>query len=145
MKTANVLLLAGAAFVAWEAFHAVEAVNDINVVFSGVDIKNLNNIVVKIIVQNVTNTGITVNSMTGNLFLDGNQIASLSDFTPRDVVPNGQTEIDVTVSPSWLSLPGNIMSLISQTGNILNFEAVGHVNVAGLPVLPFDLPQTVAI
>ncbi len=145
MKTSTWVILGVAGIVLYETYQKSSAANDINVIFSGLSIKNLNDIQVQITVQNVTNASITVNSLVGNLLLNGNQVAAISDFNTQTIIPNGQTTFTVDVSPSWLSIIGDVQTFLSTTGTELNFTAVGNVNIAGLPYLPFNLQQTVTV
>lgn len=143
MKTSTVLLLAGGAYGLYYISELGLATNTITVVFQGVNFQSLTSVQVNLLIQNITNASVTVNSMTGNLLMNGNQLAALSDFTQRVIPANGQVTVPINVSLSVLSLPGNIISLTQLTGQTIDFTAVGNVNVSGL-ILPFnlDLPVT---
>lgn len=145
MKTLTAVALAAGGFLLYNAWEAANFANTVQVVFAGVDVQNLNSIVVKIVVQNITNASITVNSMSGNLLLNGDQLASISDFTQRTIAPNSQTEIDVTASPSWLDIFANVQQLLSTPGSQLNFTADGNINISNLPMLPFTLDKTISV
>jgi LEA14-like dessication related protein len=145
MKTGTMLLLGGGAYLLYQAFEKAQFANTVNILFQGVTIENLNSIIVKMVVQNITDTTVTVNSMTGTLLLNGNEIANISKFDPQTIASNSQTEIDVKVSPDLGAIVMNFTSLISTPGSQLNFTAMGNVNLSGLPILPFNLDKTVTI
>lgn len=142
MKTSTLLLLAGGVYIAYSVFEAAQFAGTVQVVFLGIDIQSINNIVVKLAVQNITSTSVVVNSMSGTLLLNGDQIATMIDFTPRTVAPNSQTEIDINVVPSVFGILGATV-----TGENLNFTAQGNVNISGLstPILPFTLEKSVTM
>lgn len=142
MKTGTLVLLGVGGYLLWDITQNAIAVNTVNIVLQGVQVNSITDYVVTLTVQNVSNISATVNSMTGNILINGNQLASISNFTATTVPANGQINIPVTVQPSLLSLPGDIANIIQNGMNTLNFTVVGNVNVNGL-VLPFTLTQAV--
>jgi LEA14-like dessication related protein len=145
MKTSTILILGAVAFVAYNAFETAEFAQTVNIIFGGVDIQNLNSWIVKMYVQNITDKSVVVNSMTGVLSLNGDEVANISSFQQVTVLPNSQSEIDVKISPELLSIAGSVVDLVNNTGSQLNFNATGNVNVDGLPILPFNLDKTVTV
>jgi hypothetical protein len=143
MKGTTVLLGAAVLYGIYSISQLGLAANTINVVFQGVNFNSLTSLTANMLVQNITNASVTVNSMTGNLLMNGKQLASISDFTQRVIPPNGQVTVPVNVSLSLLSLPGDIISLTQLSGQTIDFTATGNTNVSGL-ILPFnlDLPVT---
>jgi LEA14-like dessication related protein len=144
MKTSTFLLLGAGAYALYYLGNVGVATNTIQVIFSGVNIKSLTDYVVTMTVQNISNASLTVNAMSGNLLLNGNQVASMSDFTPRVIPAAGQVNIDIEITPNLLDIPSAIQNLIQTPGQNLVFTAVGNVNVSGL-VLPFNLDKTITL
>jgi LEA14-like dessication related protein len=142
MKTSTLLLLAIGGYALYEFTQFGIAANTVNVVFQGLSFNSIDSVTVNLQVQNVSNASVNVNSMTGNLLMNGNQLASLSDFTQRTVPANGEVTVPITVSLSLLSLPGDISSITQLTGQTIDFKVVGNVNVNGL-VLPINLDNPV--
>jgi LEA14-like dessication related protein len=144
MKTGTVLLVGGGGLALWYLIQLGSAVGTVQIVFQGVQLKSLTHYVVTLTVQNISNISVDVNSMTGNVFLNGNSLASISDFDKRTVPANGQVNIDCEVSPDIFGIPGAVKDLVNGGANILNFTATGNFNVNGI-VLPFNLDKTINI
>lgn len=142
MKATTVILLASGAYGLYYISQLGLATSTITVVFQGVNFNSLTSLTVNLLVQNITNASVTVNSMTGNLLMNGSQLASLSDFTARVIPANGQVTVPINVSLSLLSLPGDIVSLTQLTGQTIDFTVVGNVNVSGL-ILPINLDNPI--
>lgn len=141
MKTGTVVLLGIGGLVLWEAYNLSVGTGTMQIVFKGVQINSLTNYTITLTAQNVSNVSISINSMTGNVLINGNQLASISDFTVRTIPANGQIDIPITVQPSLLSIPVDIQQLITNGGQTIDFTVTGNVNASGF-VLPFSLDQT---
>lgn len=144
MKTGTIALIGVGAFILYDLSQLSTAVGTVQVLFSGIKINNVVNYTVTLTVQNISNIAVAVNGMTGNVLLNGNELASISDFTVRQVPARGQVDIPVTVTPSLFDLPSNIADLLQTSGQNLNFTVDGNVNVNGL-VLPFTLDKAITI
>lgn len=144
MKTSTVLFGAVGLYLIWYISNLGTAVNTITVVFKTVIVNNPLSYTVILTVQNITNATLTVNSMTGQLNLNSEPMANLSDFTKRDVPANGQVDIPVTVNVSLLDLPEAIQNIITNQSNVLNFNVAGNVNLSGL-IVPFNLNNTITL
>jgi hypothetical protein len=145
MKTGTIALIAlgaGALYL----FNLAQAANVVQVVLSGVNIQSLTNWNITFMVQNVSNANIVINSMSGVVNVNGVQIANISAFPPGGITvpPNQQVPINVQFSPSPLSIPAAVMSILNApTGNSqIPINAVGNINLGGL-ILPFNLSQNV--
>lgn len=145
MKLGNAILIAGGLYGLYWITEIGALANTVNILFQGVQFNGLTNLSVVLTVQNITNASVTVNSMTGNLLVNGNQLANLSFFNNPVTVPaNGSVNIPIQVSLSLLSLPGTVQQLLSMSGTTLTFNAVGNANVSNL-ILPFNLSLPVSI
>lgn len=145
MNTGTVLLLGAGGLLLFKAYETGNFANTVDIIFKGVEVQNLNTIVCQLVVNNITDLNVQFKSMSGTLYLNGNQIAGISDFTPRTIASNAQTEIDVRVSPDIFSIISNLQNLLSIPGSKLNFNVQGNVNIEGLPILPFDLDKTMTV
>lgn len=145
MKTSTLLLI-GAGLVAYELFNLGVATGTAQFVFDGVTINSITNFTVSILVQNVSNATVNLNSLAASIDLNGTQIGNASFFpaTPTVILPNSQQDVRLTVNPSLLSLPQAIIDAVNNPGVSLDFNVSGNANVNGL-VLPFDLDKTVSI
>jgi LEA14-like dessication related protein len=107
-----------------------------------VEIKSLSDILVTMNIQNVSGATATVNSLTGNILLNGNQLAAISDFKSVLVPGNGQVNLPIDVNLSIFGLPQVVQNLFAGGGNQLNFSVVGAANVDGV-VIPFNQTKTI--
>ena len=144
MKTGTALLLLGGGALVWYYANLGIAGNTVNIVFDRVNFNSIRNFDVILTVQNVSNATVKINSMTGTVYLNGNSLANISDFTQRTVNPNSQLSIAVNVKPDFLNLGSNIMAIISDPSAPLRFTIEGNANINNL-VLPFSLENDVNI
>lgn len=146
MKAINIILLGALAFLGYQAYELAAGTGTMQVILADVTVQSPLNYLVTLTVQNVSNASITVNSMTGNVLINGGQLASISYLPGAGngtvVPPNGQINIPVTASASLLSLPGDIQQLVQSGGQTVDFTVTGNVNASGF-VLPFTLDKTV--
>jgi len=141
MKTGSVLLLGIGGYLVVRYFGNLGvAVNTISFILKKVEIKAINNIVVTLTVQNVSNATLSVNSMAGDIFLNGIELASISDFTQRTVPGNSAIDVPINVRPAYGSLSQQITALLNGKTN-MDFTIQGNANVNGL-VFPFNLTQS---
>lgn len=144
MKTGTILLLLGGGALVWYYSNLGIAANTVNIVLDSVQFSSIRNFNVILMVQNVSNATVQVNSMSGTIFLNGNTLANMSDFTPRTVNPNSQLPITINVKPDFLMLGSNIMNLINNPGQTIKFTIEGNANINNL-VLPFSLENDISI
>jgi LEA14-like dessication related protein len=141
MKTSNIVLLGVGGYLVIRYFGNLGvAVNTISFILKTVNIKAVNNIQVILTVQNVSNANLTINSMAGDIMLNGEQFASISDFTQRMVPGNSAIDIPINVRPNYSNLPSYITSMLNGQKNF-DFTIQGNANVNGL-VFPFSLTQS---
>jgi LEA14-like dessication related protein len=121
------------------------AAADVQFLFAGVDIKSLNNIQVNMLVQNVSNTPIVLNSMSLDLSVNGQSIGNAAVFpqVPITIQANSQQPIAISVAPDWLSIPSTVQTLLQSNSSNAKFEAVGTANVNNIP-FPIDLQKSIA-
>lgn len=149
MKAGTLLLMAGLAFLGYEAWQLAVGTGTMQVILQGVQINSLTNYVVTLTAQNVSDASITINAMTGNILINGNQLAtiattSIPGWQPIVIPARGQANIPINVSPDLLSLPADIQQLINNGGQTIDFTVQGDINASGF-VLPFTLDKTVTL
>jgi len=147
MKNSTALLLAAGGLALIYGSRVATGVNTVNFVLNGVDLSDITNIKLQFLVQNVSNATGVLNSLSGNITVNGNDLGNISDFNPVTIPPNSQQPINISLRPDLISLPQTIAALIQQNGsgnNDLNFEVTGNANVNGI-VLPFDLTKTINV
>jgi|SRR5882724_5138309 len=144
MKTGTILLLAGAALVAYEFQQLGTAAQTVQIQLAGIQINSLTNYKVQLLIQNISNISCTVNALTGTITLNDSEIGNVSDFNPVVIPARAQQVINISLNPDLLSLPFAIQNLINNPGIPLDFEVIGNANVNGL-ILPFDLTKTITV
>lgn len=144
MKTGTVILLAvgGLALYFYSELGITAA--SMNVVFDSVQIKSVTDYMIGLLIQNVSNSPIYVNSLAGDILVNGNELGNISDFSPITVNPNSQQVVQIEIKPSLLSLPGTVIDLVNNSGGNLNFTATGHMNIDN-QVLPFNVSKSVTV
>ncbi len=144
MKTGDALLIAGGGLLAWHFLGLGVAGNTAQIVFQGITATTPLTYTLNFVVQNVSNTQITFNSMSGTVQLNGTGVGNVSAFpNPAINIPgNSQANIGVVLDLSLLGVASDIVAFVQNPGQALNFEVIGNANVNGL-VLPFDLKQSV--
>lgn len=147
MKTGNLLLIGVAVLGLLYVSNLNIAGNTLQYVIESFDFTSLTTWHITIMIQNVSNATINVNSMSGTISVGGTQVGNISEFNGTLVVPpNSQVPIKVTVNPSIIGLSAEIITAIqSQNGqNTLPFVIAGNVNVDGI-VVPFNITQNLTV
>jgi hypothetical protein len=142
MKTTTILLIAGGAFVAFKVLPLLNAGNQLNIVFGGVD---LNNSTIHLTALNTTNTDILLNSVEADVTANGSDLGTVTMFTPVTIHGNAQTDIPLTFSTDIIGLLG--LGITTVEGGIpqqIVFQAQGSYNVGGAS-LPLNVSKTVAL
>lgn len=137
MKTGTLLLLGVAALAVIEYSNLGIAGATVQFLFQGVQVNSLSDIEVTMLVQNVSNGNIVLNSMTLDLTVNGNELGNAAVFpsSPIVVQSNSQQPVVIRVTPNLLTLPSAIMSLVqSNQLNSLIFKADGTANVNNIPM-----------
>lgn len=96
-------------------------------------------IIIKLGIQNPSSAGFVLNSVSGTVYIAGNQIANVSTFTPVTIMPNWETVVPLVVRVGILDVVSNALALfqgaITQKSPI---RLMANVNVNDL-VVPVDL------
>ena len=104
------------------------------ILFSDLDLKNIQAPKIGLSIQNVTDTDINLESITGAIDVNGNTLANIQFNNP--IVLSGKSikkiYIDAMVSPA--NIPA-VISFINSKNNIVKF--IGNANAEGLSI-PID-------
>lgn len=84
-------------------------------------------------VQNPSSTQINVNSLVGDLAVNGKYLSNISSFDKVAITPNSQVELKVKVSISIIDVIRNISALINSGGKITAIFK-GNVNADGFTI-----------
>ncbi len=143
MKATNILMLAAAGYVVYYLGNLGVATNTVNFVFQGVTVNSIKDFIINLTVQNVSNANINLNSLAGDIYLNGQPFANISDFTKRVIAANSQTNIQIHVAPNLSSIPATLFEAMTSKDKALNFHITGNANVNSL-VLPFVLDKNIS-
>lgn len=94
-------------------------------------------IVVYMGVLNPTGQSLTINAVTGDLYLDGKAMASVTSFDKQSILPNQETVIKVFVAPNLVNLFSKIKALISsklKNAGKLKASFKGSANIEGVNI-----------
>lgn len=144
MKTGTIALLVVGGLAVYEFAQLGVAGKTVQILLDGVQINSITNFSLQLLVQNVSNANVKLNSMTGAITVNGNAIGNVSYFSPVTVASNSQQVVNVTLRPDLLSLPASIIALINNSGGNLHFVVDGNANIDGL-VIPFTVEKDIAV
>jgi len=96
-------------------------------------------IVVYMGVMNPTGQSLNINAVTGDLFLDGKQMATVTSFEKQSIKPNQETTIRIFVAPNLVNLFSKVKNLISSklknTGKLkATFKGSANVEGTNFPI-----------
>lgn len=114
-------------------------ITNVNVTTSGISVI----LQVTVQVQNPTNSGFTINSLVGNVLLNGTLIGNASSFNQVSIAPNQQTPLMLTVVLSAIATVNDIVNILSGSSGVHAVVAInGTANVDNLPI-PVNLQYQV--
>lgn len=91
-----------------------------------------------VLLQNTSNSDLTINSLAGNAYADSTLIGNISSFQPTMVPANGQVELPFTVRFMALNLVNEIINAIQSGSFNKPITIQGFVNGSGVQV-PLDI------
>lgn len=144
MKTGNILLIGGAILAVIYISNLGIAGATTQYVFNGIVFNSPTNWTVSILVQNVSNANVKLNSMAATASVNGTSIGNVSFFPSQPLIVNANSQINIPVSfsPSILGVTADILSAITEGTTVFDFEISGNANVDGI-VVPFDIESNV--
>lgn len=82
-------------------------------------------------VQNPTSNPLTLRSLIGGLYVDGQRVARISDFTTQIVQPNAETPVMINVAPDLFGLVSGVVNAIKNglpTTNHMQLQATANID-----------------
>lgn len=142
MKLKNLFLILGAGAVAFYFFRKKKLANALQYSIEAISIKGTK-IFLKLGLLNPTGTPANFNSFVGILFIKGNEVATVENFTKVTITPKSKSFIDLTITPSGLGILSTVKSLIKK-GGLKNLSAQfrGNANIDGITV-PIDINYSI--
>lgn len=116
----------------------VRSLTSLQFVARGIGLGN-GGIQLKIGVQNPTANQLTVNSLVGQVLVDGNPVGNVSAFMQQVILPNSESEVRVTLTPDIFGLLGQAINILQNGGEAFDTISIqGTANVSGA-LLPVNL------
>jgi LEA14-like dessication related protein len=96
-------------------------------------------IILKLGLLNPTGNEAKFNSMVADVFVKGNQVATLTTFQTVKIAPNSKSAIDIQITPTGIGILSSLRTLLSK-GGLKNLQArvKGTANVDGV-AFPIDI------
>jgi LEA14-like dessication related protein len=102
-----------------------------------VDFRGIFKVQVDVIIgiQNPTSTGFTVNSLSGNISINGYSFGNVSNFTSTYITPNSQTLYTVTLQVPTVNIPGAVLTVLQDFKGIrVDLDATVNVDSLTVPL-----------
>jgi hypothetical protein len=133
----NILILAGG-FAAWWLWSRATTLQSLNFIPRGLAVVG-GAISLIIGVQNPTNNSLQLNSLSGNLIMNGNAIGNVADFQPVLIGANNETQINLLVTANFFGIAAGALNAIEgNETSVINANLQGTANVNGTP-LPVNI------
>lgn len=144
MKTGTIVLIGAAGLAAYYFAQLGTVAKTVQIVMEDIEPQGLLAYDLVFNVQNVSNASVNLNAMTATVFLNGNSLGTVTDFTKTLVPGTSQVPVKVRFDLSVLNLPSTIMQLIQSSNPALNFQVTGFANINGF-VVPFTQDQSLLV
>jgi hypothetical protein len=148
MKTGNLVLLGVGVLAVFYLANLGVAGNVLQYYISTVDFRNITTGTIGLVVQNPSDSNITLNSMAGTISANGTTIGNISNFQGGVQIPaNQQVQVTITFALSLTALLGGLYSALTQpAGNApIAFVIAGDANINAGIIVPFNIAQTVNV
>jgi LEA14-like dessication related protein len=97
--------------------------------------------VITIGIQNPSSHSLTINSMVGTVYVNGDYLGNVSNFTQTTVLQNAQTSYSIHFVSDVFNLSTELLNII-QNYHGLTLRLVGDINING-SLVPLDLTYKV--
>lgn len=128
MKTSDLLLLGAVGFGAWYLLRKTHAISTLVFFPRGVGFSN-GAMQITVGVQNPTNTPLTLKSIAGTVFLNGDAVGNISSFMTQVIQPNQETPIQLNVAPNVFGLALFAGGTLAHGLDDVSFSVTGYANV----------------
>lgn len=131
MKAGNIIPLAILGFLAFTLLKKANAANNFTFVFKGVNFKKFPQLEMILGIRNPSGDQFNVESLTGNILVNGKKFGDVNSFQKIIIQPNNETLLRVAVNPSLINIGTGIAEMIQQKMKGLRVNLNGIVNVSG--------------
>jgi hypothetical protein len=141
LKTSTLLWIAGGAALLWYLANKATTLANLQFTAKSVSFQG-SGLQLTVGILNPTNGELTINSIVGNVLVNGQPFGTITNFTQTVVAANAETDIILNISPNVLSLASDLINELSTGGpaapSSVSIIAQGTANVNGSP-LPVNL------
>jgi len=146
MSKALTIGLLGAAGVGIYFLSRKKAAGTVKVIFDSLKIGSskgfeLPALVATFRIQNPSSTPLTLNSITGDLFLNGSRLSTISEFGALDIKPLTEVKADVNIHTGVIDAVLTVIDIIKQK-KVASVSLKGNINSNGI-MIPIE--QTINI
>jgi LEA14-like dessication related protein len=136
MKGSTILLLAAGGALLYFLYTKIRTVTNLSFVPRGVSSSGAG-LLLTVGVQNPTSTPVTLRSIVGNLFIDGNPVANVSDFSTAVIAANAETPIQILVQPDLYGIVSSVVSTIKNglpSNSQISLQGTANIDNSAMPV-----------
>lgn len=115
-------------------------INRLNFIVTGIQLGFVGTtptVTLSIAIQNPTGSSFTINSIVGNVFLNGSFIGNVSSFVTTAIPPNGQVTLPVTVLLNISQVISDIIHVIDGSAGIqalIELQATANIDNLAFPL-----------
>jgi hypothetical protein len=85
-------------------------------------------------IQNPTSGAITLNSLVGNILVNGASFGNISNFASTIIAPNQETDIVLNIAPNDIGIAAGLLTSLEGGTDSLTVTAQATANINGAPV-----------
>lgn len=140
MKLLPKLALIGAGIFVAVKLVTANVINRLNFIVTGVQLGfqgTTPQVTIQIAIQNPTSSSFTINSIVGNVFLNGQFIGNVSSFQTTAIPPNGQVTLPVNVLLNVAQVIADVIHIIDGSAGIqamIEIQATANIDNLAFPL-----------
>ena len=128
MKNRDLLIFGAVGVALWWIFGKAHAISTLIFIPRGVSF-NSGAMQIQVGVQNPTSAPLSLRSIAGSVYMNGNPIGNLSDFQSQLIAPNQETVVNISVAPNVFGLAQLAVSALKDGISSASFSVSGYANV----------------
>jgi LEA14-like dessication related protein len=116
MPKLGVALIVGAGLILWSFISKSNVINSLRILINRIHVEfsGLSPVItLYIVVQNPTNDTFTIYSLAGDVYVNGNFVGNVSNFTKFTVERNSQLEVPIVLKLSIVSLISQVVDIVT--------------------------------
>lgn len=127
------MLVGAAAVAAYFLFQGASTLNSLVFLAKGVTMQN-GFLQLTLGIQNPTSNALTIQSLAGNILVNGSAFGNISNFVPTVIAANSETDMVLNIAASPLGIAAGLVNELESSGTNLSVAAQGVANVNGQPI-----------